>query len=476
MKILFAASEAVPFAKTGGLADVIGSLPGELNNLGADVRVIMPKYGDIPLKYKDKMVLKKNLTIFMGWEYFKTDIYELEFDSTTFYFVESEKYFNRSGIYGFGDEVERFTFFAHAVLEALPHLGFKPQILHCHDWHAGPISLFLKTHYKDNEYYKDIRTVYTIHNLSYQGIFPTEVLRVLFNLGDEYFTHESIEFYGQGSFMKAGLVYSDYITTVSKTYAQEIQTPYYGERLDGLLRHRKDVLVGILNGIDCKLYNPRTDKNIFYKYKDSLIKKQKNKLKLQQLLGLPRKAETPMIALVSRLVEQKGLDLVIQILDEVLAMDVQFIVLGTGQKQYEQHLYNVSKAYPDKMYAQFVFDDSLARKIWAGSDLFMMPSRFEPCGLCQLIALRYGSIPIVRETGGLKDTVKQFNPQTGEGNGFTFSSYDPRDLLNVTKKAVELYKDKKSWQLVSKNAMASDFCWRKSANEYLNLYNQLVNK
>lgn len=474
MEVLFVASESAPFIKTGGLADVVGSLPSELRKLGVDARVVIPKYGDIPEVLREGMIFKKRITVSLGWRFQHCGIEQLEYKGITYYFLENEYYYNRSGIYGFDDDAERFAFFCRAVLEALPFLDFKPRIIHCHDWHTGLVSVFLKAHYGKEPFYQDMRTLFTIHNLHYQGNFPVGLLEELLDLGPEYFQMETLEFYGQGSYLKGGLVFSDLLNTVSKTYAEEIQTPYFGVKMDGLLRKRKDDLIGILNGIDYTRYDPMKDPDIFFPYRSSLLKKQANKLKLQEALGLSRGEEIPMLAFVNRLVEQKGLDLIEHVLEEILDLGVQLVMLGTGEEKYERLFGEAASRCPERMAAVFKFDESLARQIYAASDMFLLPSRFEPCGTAQLIALRYGSIPIVRETGGLKDTIIPFDEGSKAGNGFCFSRYNAHDMLFIIKKALKLYKSKMIWMNLVNNAVKSNFSWKNSAQEYCALYRRLL--
>jgi starch synthase len=473
MRILFAASEAVPFVKTGGLADVIGSLPKELKKQELDVRVILPKYLAIPENFKSKMKRRVTCTVPVGWRQQYCGIEELEWDGVTYYFVDNEYYFKREGVYGFYDEAEQFAFFARAVLEVLPQLEFQPDILHCHDWHTGMIPVFLHSHYRKIPFYRSMRTVFTIHNLKYQGVFPYEVLHDLLGLGDDYFTLDRLEFYGNISYMKGGLMYADRITTVSPSYAEEIQHPYYGERLDGVLRARGTDLCGIVNGIDYETYNPQSDPHLFVNYRRSPAKKQKNKLSLQQMLHLSSGENIPLIAIVSRLVEQKGLDLIACVLDEIMAQDVQLVVLGTGEAKYEQLFLEAKHRYPDKLAIRLLFDEGLARKIYAAADLFLMPSLFEPCGIGQLIALRYGAVPIVRETGGLRDTVQAYNEATGEGNGFTFTNYNAHDMLYTIGRALTFYRDKASWARILDNGQKADCSWIQSARQYHMLYQHL---
>jgi starch synthase len=476
MKVLFAASEAVPFIKTGGLADVIGSLPKELTRQGLDVRVILPKYGDIPAVYREAMTKVISFDVYIGWRKQYIGIEMLQHEGVTFYFVDNEFYFKRPGIYGYGDEAERFGFFCRGVIEALLLLDFQPDVIHCHDWQTGMIPVLLKAHYQHLPFYSEMKTMSTVHNLKYQGVFDQSLLKDLFGLSDDHFTGTSLELHGGASFLKGGLLYSDWITTVSQTYAEEIQTPFYGEFLDSLLRHRKDQLTGIVNGIDYDVFDPMTDSHLAVNYRDSLPKKQQNKLALQERLGLLVNGDVPMIALVTRLVQQKGLDLIQHVISEILALDIQLVVLGTGDYAYEQMFRYAAQTHPDKVSAQIYFDESLAHQIYAASDLFLMPSQFEPCGIGQLIALRYRSVPIVRETGGLKDTVQPYNEFTGEGTGFTFSNYNAHDMLHIIRRAVFFYKnDREAWLKIQQNMKKGDFSWKKSAQQYIALYKVIVN-
>jgi starch synthase len=475
MNILFAASEAAPFAKTGGLADVIGSLPKELKRQGIDVRVILPKYEDIPQVYKEGMHTIASFEVTLGWRKQYFGIQTLEHEGITFYFADSEYYFKRSGFYGYDDDAERFGFFCRGVIEALPYLEFQPDVIHCHDWQTAMIPVLLKAHYSHFPFYEEMKTMLTIHNLKYQGIFGRQTLQDLFGLTDDYFTGTSLELHGGASFLKGGLNFADRITTVSQTYAEEIKTPYFGENLDSLLRHRSSSLSGIVNGIDYESFDPKNDSLLAVNYRDSLSKKQQNKLALQERLGLPVDGSIPMIALVTRLVQQKGLDLIQHVLPELLSLRAQWVILGTGEYKYEQLLRDTAHAQPDKVAALITFDDGLARQIYASSDFFLMPSQFEPCGIGQLIALRYKSIPIVRETGGLKDTVQPFNEFTGEGTGFSFSNYNSHDLLYTVRRAIGFYEhDRGSWLKLHQNVKKSDFSWKKSAQQYISLYDGMT--
>ena len=474
LRILFAASEVVPFAKTGGLADVAGSLPKELKKIGQDVRIVMPKYGCISKEYTDKMEYVGYTYVNMGWRHQYCGIFKLLYDGIIVYFIDNEYYFNRLGLYGYNDEGEQFTFFSKALIEMLPVIGFKPDIIHCNDWQTGVVSLLLQAHYSHLSFYEGIKTVYTIHNLKYQGVFPKEVLRELLSVGWEYFTDDKIEFYDQVNFMKSGIVFSDAITTVSKTYAEEIKCDFFGENLNIPIHHHAGKLYGILNGIDNETNDPASDQRLYANFTaDNLAPKYMNKKNLQKDLGLPQKANTPVIGIISRLVDQKGFDLIAQVLPEILALDLQIIVLGSGEYRYECMFKQAAADFPGKLSANIKYDGVLAQRIYAGSDMFLMPSLFEPCGLSQLFSLRYGTIPIVRETGGLNDTIQSYNELTQEGNGFTFSNYNSYDMVHTLKRALSFYKQKKIWQGIVKKGMQQDFSWTKSAQEYVDLYDKL---
>lgn len=475
MKVLFVASESVPFIKTGGLADVIGSLPKSLKEKGIDVRVILPLYKEIIEKYKDDLNYKFNKTVRLSWRNQYCGVFEIDYDGVIFYFVDNEYYFKRDGVYGYYDDAERFAFYSKAVLDIIPDLSFKPDILHCHDWHTGLVSVFLKSHYLHNDYYKDMKTVFTIHNLHYQGIFSKEILKDVLELGEEHMTLESLEYHGAINCMKGGIAYSDKLTTVSRTYAKEITYPYFGEGLDGILRKREYDLKGIINGIDYSIYDPSKDSYILHSYSlDDMEGKIKNKIKLQEELGLDIDKDVPIISIVSRLVDIKGMDLVMSVLEEIInTVDIQVVVLGTGDKYYEDFFKYLDYKYKNKVSANITFSNELAHKVYSASDLLLMPSRFEPCGLSQIIALKYGTIPVVRETGGLNDTVLSFNDVTFEGNGFTFKNFNAHDMMFTIKRAVDIYNDKDKWEHIVKNAMESDYSWDNSAQEYIELYKGL---
>ncbi|MBP2626880.1 MAG: hypothetical protein H6Q68_1591 [Firmicutes bacterium] len=481
LKVLFVAAEAVPFAKTGGLGDVIGSLPKELKQQGTDVRVMLPNYQNIPKEYKQQMVLKNKFVVQVGWRQQYCGVLELEYQGIIFYFIDNEYYFKRHSFYGYDDDDERFGFFCRAVLESLTKIDFMPDILHCNDWHTGMVSVLLDAHYRQLSDYKHIKTLFTIHNLRYQGVFPKGILHDILSLDWRYFNHEGVEFNNNVNFMKGGLAYSDMISTVSRTYAQEIQNPFFGEQLDGFLRKRQNDLVGIINGIDYEEYNPATDKKIGTNYNiGSLSEKNKNKLQLQEQLGLAVNADIPMVAIVSRLVGPKGMELMEYILVDMLKQmsidnhDAQLVILGTGEARYENFFKYMAWQYPSKISTNIMFDDALARQIYAGADLFLMPSLYEPCGIGQLIAMRYGCLPIVRETGGLQDTVEAYNQYTGTGNGFSFANYNAHELLDAINKALALYKNKEKWNKVVSNAMNSDYSWQSSAKQYQEVYKKMI--
>lgn len=476
MNILFAAAEAHPFIKTGGLADVMGALPKALFKAGNDVRVILPKYAGIAEQYKESMKLTLVKRVQIGWRNQYCGIEQLTLDGIKFYFVDNEYYFAREGIYGYMDDGERFSFLNRAILEILPMLDFKPDILHCHDWHTAMIPLLLRDQYSYQEFYQGIKTVFTIHNLLYQGEFPYEVMTEMLGLDSSRFHVEGVEHYGKVNFMKAGLIFSDHVTTVSPTYATEIQTEYYGYGLNGLLQKlgSEGRLNGIVNGIDVKSYNPATDPHIYVKYRSSLTKKRENKIGLQQELGLPVRPDVPLIVMVSRLVNMKGLDLVTRVLDEMMYYDdFQFVILGTGDPSYERWFREAAARYPLKMSTQIKFSEELSRKIYAASDMFLMPSRFEPCGISQLLALRYGSIPIVRETGGLKDTVHAYNALTGEGNGFSFEHYNAHDMMYTIRHALIFFQQTEHWQRIVQSSFKGKYGWDVSAQAYIEIYNNL---
>ncbi|WP_461205950.1 glycogen synthase GlgA [Clostridium sp. DL1XJH146] len=472
MKILFASGESHPFLKTGGLGDVAYALPKALRKLGVDARVIMPKYSKINSKYKDQMTKLYEFYVPVGWRYEYCGIYKLVYDDVPFYFLDNEYYFDRAQAYGEFDDGERFAYFSKAILDAIVHLDdFIPDILHCNDWHTAMAIPLLQEHFQKNGVYEDMRTIFTIHNLKFQGVFGPEMLTELLDLDESWYAEEKIKFYDGISYMKGGIMFANAVSTVSPTYAQEIQSEYFGEGLQGLLQSKKDNLFGITNGIDVDLFNPSQDESIFYKFDvNSIDRKALNKEELQRVLGLPVNKDIPIITMVTRLTEQKGLDLVAYMLEELLQENIQIVILGTGDKEYEDVFKYFAWKYPNKMSSNIYFDANLANKIYASSDMFLMPSRFEPCGLGQLISLRYGTIPVVRETGGLNDTVQAYNEFIDEGNGFSFTSYNAHDLLYSIRRAIGFYWNKNIWDNLVKRAMEGDYSWEKSAKEYIDMY------
>ena len=478
MKVLYVTAECWPFIKTGGLGDVAYALPKALKKEGVDVRVIMPKYSNIPTYLTDKFKPVAEFSVKVGWRNQYCGIESMELDGITFYFIDNEFYFKRSdqpSIYGHGDDPERFAFFTNAVLAAIEKLNFYPDVMNLNDWHTGMIPLMLKENYGHLRKYKNIKTVYTIHNLQYQGIFNKEILGNIFDLSYDHFNNGDIEFYGNVNFMKAGIVFADEVTTVSKTYAKEIQTEFYGEGLDGLLKANAYKLEGILNGIDYDLNNPATDNTIFVNFDVNCIeKKLENKKKLQEILGLEVNPDIPLVGIVSRLTSQKGLDLINYMMPEIMSENLQMVVLGTGEHQYQSMFNYYNSNFSDKLSARITFDTAFAQQIYAACDIFLMPSLYEPCGIGQMLAMRYGSIPIVRETGGLKDTVMPYNKFTGEGNGFSFANYNAHEMFFTLQKAIKLYQDKNIWNNLIINAMNTDNSWKKSAQDYIRIFKSLI--
>ena len=474
--VLLIASEAVPFAKTGGLADVVGSLPSAFDKDNYDVRVIMPKYGSIPKEYTDRMVFLTHINVSLGWRNKYCGIFKLEHEGIIYYFVDNEFYFGGIQLYSYiHEDIEKFAFFSKAVLSLLPHIDFRPDILHCNDWQTGPIPVMLNALYKNHFFYNGIKTIMTIHNLQFQGIWGLRETLDATGLPIECFTPDKMEYNHDSNLLKGGLVYADHITTVSNTYMQEIQTPDYGEGLDGLLRARKDSLSGIVNGISYTEYNPSTDDFIYTKYnrRDFPSKKKNNKIALQRQLGLTEDKNKFLIGVVSRLTDQKGFDLISQLMNRFCDQDMQLVVLGTGDSKHEDMLRYYADLHPEKVSANILFSNELAHKIYAASDAFLMPSLFEPCGLSQLISMRYGTVPIVRETGGLKDTVAPFNKYTGEGNGFSFINYSADELWSIISMARDTYENKTQWNSIARQGMAKDYSWQEAAKKYANLHDSL---
>lgn len=476
IRVLIVASEVSPYAKSGGLGDVTGSLPQALKRAGVDVRVIFPKYKTINPRYTDTAEYIDTFEVILGWRRQVTKIYKINCEVPT-YMLENNYYFNRDGYYGYGDDNERFSYFSKAAIEFLDCIDFVPDIIHCNDWQTAPICVYLKDYYGRYISLSKIHTLFTIHNLQYQGTFGKETLGMM-DLNDGYFTSDKLELNNMVCFMKAGLLYSDAINTVSSTYAEEIQTPQYGYGLDGVLRCRKNSLYGIVNGIDYNQNDPSTSKKIFANFSaDDLSGKKENKLKLQAELGLPQREDVPMFSLISRLAEQKGIDLILEAMEQMLQRDIQFVMLGTGEWKYENAFRSLADRYRGKVSSNILFSDVLAQKIYAGSDMFLMPSLFEPCGLGQLFAMSYGTVPITRMTGGLVDTVKHYDAESNpSGNGFQFRDYVASGLLWAMDSALKVYEDKEEWNEVVKNAITTRFSWDKAAQEYIKLYMKILGR
>ncbi|MGN1032778.1 MAG: glycogen synthase GlgA, partial [Intestinibacter sp.] len=437
-----------------------------------------PKYSTIPTYLKDQLKKVGEFSVDVSWRSQYCGVEQMQLDGVTFYFIDNEYYFKRDGaesIYGHGDDAERFIFFTNAVLKSIDKLGFYPDVININDWHTGMLPLLLKEKYSHLPKYKNIKTMYTIHNLQYQGIFGREILGDVLDVDFKYFNNGDIEYYGQINFMKAGINFADKVSTVSPSYAEEIKTEFYGNSLDGLIKANSHKLVGILNGLDYDINNPKTDKNLFENYDvNSIDKKVKNKVELQKLLKLEVDPDIPMVGIVSRLVSQKGLDLIDFMMPEIVNEKLQLVVLGTGDNQYQSMFHYYDSHYPNKVSANITFDSALAQKIYAASDIFLMPSLFEPCGIGQMIAMRYGTLPIVRETGGLKDTVTPYNQYTNEGNGFSFANYNAHEMFFTLQRAIKLYEeDRKTWNILVENAMNTDNSWSKSAKEYIKTYKSL---
>ncbi len=480
--ILFAASECVPFIKTGGLADVVGALPQYLNKDEFDVRVILPYYTCIPAKFRDNFKYVTHFYMDYGLrpDGVHVGIMEYEYNGIKFYFVDNEFYFKCDQPYSSDIkwDIERFTFFCKAVLAILPVIGFRPDIIHCHDWQSALIPVFMHSTFATNPFYSSTKTIMTIHNLKFQGVFDIDTFKYNTALPDYMFTSDKLEFHKDANMLKGGLVYSDYITTVSETYAEEIKYPFFGEQLDGLLRARSASLRGIVNGIDYKIFDPSTDKKIFAQFDAKSAKKQKavNKEKLQAELGLPVDKDKYMIAIISRLTDQKGLDLVNYAIERICDENTQFVIIGTGEQRYENMFRHYQWKYPDRVSANICYSDELAHKLYAAADTMLMPSLFEPCGLTQLIALRYGTIPIVRETGGLKDTVVPYNEFDGSGTGFSFANYNGDEMLGAINYSKAVYYDHRAeWDKMVIRGMEADFSWNSSARQYEGMYSWMIN-
>ena len=478
MNILFASSEVVPFIKTGGLADVAGSLPQALAAGGHDVRVILPLYEGVDERWREEMTYLLNFHVTLAWRTPYCGIFELKRSGVTYYFVDNEYYFKRAQIYGHYDDGERFAFFSRAVIEAAGHLDFAVDILHCNDWQTALVPIYLLEERHRVPQLEHAKSVYTIHNIEYQGRYGSQTVKDLFGLNDGYLNEHMLLYHGDVNLMKGAIYAADYVTTVSPSYAEELQYAFYAHGLEGVVAENRAKVRGILNGIDTELYNPKTDQGLTKSFSPTaLAGKAACKAALQELSGLNQSPDVPVIACVSRLVKHKGFDLVKDALGQIMDMDVQLVILGTGDWNYEEAFRHAAGQYPGRLAAHIMYSGALSTAIYGGADIFLMPSEAEPCGLSQMIAMRYGTVPVVRETGGLKDSVTPYNRFSGEGRGFTFSNITVNDLVWAVREAVELYHDdKKAWTVLMKAGMTADFSWSKSAEEYLEIYDWLTGK
>lgn len=476
-KILYAASECVPFIKTGGLADVTGSLPKYFDKERFDVRVVIPKYLCISEKYLTQMEYITHFYMYYNGRNRYVGILKMEYQGVTIYFIDNEEYF--SGNSPYTDhlyDMEKFGFFSKAALAIMPSIDFQADIIHCHDWHVGLIPVYLKTQFAADEFYAQMKAIITIHNLRFQGNYNIDKVKEMTGLPDYLFTDDKLEAYNDANYLKGGIVYSDAVTTVSETYTKEIQTPFYGERLDGLLWARNNVLRGIVNGLDYDEWNPETDPLLAQNYSaaDFRTRKKKNKQALQKELGLSEDPGTMMVGIISRLTDQKGFDLIERVMEEMVAEGIQFVVLGTGEWKYEELFKSFAARFPRQVSANIFYSNELSHRIYASCDAFLMPSLFEPCGLSQLMSLRYGTVPIVRETGGLKDTVEAYNKYENTGTGFSFANYNAHEMLYTVQRANELYTgNKRRWNQMVERGMKKDFSWKASAEKYEQLYDEL---
>ena len=472
MKVLYIASEALPFAASGGLADVAGSLPKAMRNRLVGCRVVMPLYESISQEMRDNMKFLTSLSVPVAWRRQYCGVFEAKVDGVIYYLLDNQYYFKRQGMYGHYDDAERFAFFSRAVLEMLPHIGFKPDVLHANDWQSALVPLFYSIFYAGREGYEGIKTVLTIHNIQYQGKYGMELVEDVLGIPPEH--RSLVEYDGCCNFMKAGIETADRVTTVSPTYAQEILDPWFSWGLDPILNARSWKLHGILNGIDTDGYNPESDPNVYENYTVETVEagKAANKKALQERLNLPVRADVPLIGMVTRLTSHKGLDLVKYIVDDLLQRDVQMVVLGSGEWVYENFFREVQNRYPDKFNYCVGFIPELARKIYAGVDIFLMPSKSEPCGLAQMVAARYGTLPVVRETGGLKDSIIDCGNEGGFG--FTFKTYNADDMLAAIDRALGAYANKPDLKLLRERCMTEDFTWGRSANTYIRMYKEML--
>ncbi|WP_300274825.1 glycogen synthase GlgA [uncultured Oscillibacter sp.] len=476
MKILYAASEAVPFCKTGGLADVAGSLPAALAAQGAEVAVVLPLYQKVKEKFGDQLYFECYDYVDLAWRHSYCGLFSMERDGVTWYFLDNEQYFRRPELYGYMDDGERFGFFSRAVVRMLHHLKFWPEVIHCNDWQTALVPIYLKDDGVREERFRSIRTVLSIHNIEYQGRYGRQTLEDLFGLDHGWADDGTILMDGDVNLLKGAILCADAVNAVSPTYANELKMPYFAHRLDGIMRRCGYKLSGVLNGIDVKRYDPATDPHIAVNYSAAdMAGKQADKAELQKLMGLRQEPYVPIVGIVSRLVSHKGLDLVCEVLHDMMELPLQMVILGKGDRKYEEFFQWAAQQYPGRMAVRLDYNEELSMAIYAGADLFLMPSKSEPCGLSQMIAMRYGTVPIVRETGGLKDTVSPYEAWRDAGNGFTFANYAGSDMLYVIREAVYLYKDyPDAFARLRARAMACDFSWARSAGEYLHIYSAVT--
>ncbi len=476
MKILFAASEVAPFIKTGGLADVAGSLPNALVKAGHEVRVILPLYEGISGEWRSQMTFLKYFNVTLSWRQVYCGVFQLEYNGVTYWFVDNEYYFKRWQMYGHFDDCERFAFFSRAIIETPGQLDWAPDVIHCNDWQTALVPVYLLEDKYRIPQLAGTKTVFTIHNIEYQGRYGDQVLEDVIGLGRNYFNEGMLAYHKDVNLMKGAIMASNFVTTVSPTYAQELRSPFYAHGLDGVINQQSDKLQGILNGIDMDLYDPAKRTDLAANFTAKTVEKGKAACKrmLQQAVGLEENPDVPIIACVSRLVGHKGFSLITDVLNQIMEMNVQMVVLGTGDWQFEEAFRNAQWQYPGRFSAQITYSAPLSNQIYAGADLFLMPSVSEPCGLSQMIAMRFGTLPIVRETGGLKDTVLPYNRFEGTGRGFTFADINAYDMLWVIREAVDLYyNDKQAWRGLQREAMTADFSWDHSAQEYIDIYQRI---
>lgn len=471
MKILYLTSEARPFIASGGLADVAGSLPKALCDLGHECRVVLPLYSDVKPEWREKMTFLCNFNVALAWRNQYCGVYTICCNGVTYYLLDNEYYFKRSGLYGYYDDAERFAFFSKAAVELINHIDYIPDVLHANDWETAMASVYLNKFYRHIPLFKGIRTMFTIHNIQYQGQFGMNIAWDV--LGIPEYHQNVLEYDGCLNMMKAAIQESNIVTTVSPSYAREIHDPWFSHGLDGALYNKGDRVIGILNGIDVVSYDPSSDKDIYVNYSaDSLDKKEDNRKALCAEMGIEYKKDTLLIGMVTRFASHKGLDLVRYIFDTLMQDNVSVVVLGSGEREYEDFFKEFHARYPGRVGLRLGFVPELSRKIYAGADVFLMPSKSEPCGLAQMVAARYGTLPIVRETGGLKDTIHDMGGENG--NGFTFQTYNAHDMLGAIQRAEKLYQDKAAWKAAMRSAMSCDFSWGKSAKEYIAAYERIM--